>query len=320
MYVLNRKKGFTLIELAIVLVIVGLLLGLGMGMLGPLTKRVKVNETKNIIDAAVESVISYGASNNKLPDTSTFPTIVRKPTDIWGYTLYYIIDNNLTDTDLGGICGRKTTSLGIDICHDSSCTSSTTINNVAFMVLSGGLNFNNQTTGTQSVTSATTINVYDVGLDNIDNYPTDMNRPEPYDDIMKWITLNELRIKAGCVGSPLKILNNELPVGYENNPGYNAAIYADGGVPFSGTDKYRWCRQGSAPTGLAFTPNTSPSNCLSLSESLWGLSDNLTILGIPGTPGSFNLTFFVRDDNDASGGNDNVAQKTLVLTINPSPE
>ena len=70
---LNGSHGFTLIELAIVLVIVGLLLGMGAGMVGTLTKRAKLYENRNIIDAAVESLISYSASNNDLPDVATFP-------------------------------------------------------------------------------------------------------------------------------------------------------------------------------------------------------------------------------------------------------
>jgi prepilin-type N-terminal cleavage/methylation domain-containing protein len=311
------KKGFTLIELAIVLVIIGLLIGLGVGLMGPLTKRAKVVETKETINAAIESVISYGAANDKLPDATTFSTIVRNPKDAWKKPLYYIYDDNLTDSSVGGICGRKTTNITLKICSNTTCTSSSTINDVAFIVLSSDGNYNNQTAGTQAVTGAITINVYETGVDSIDNYTGDgINRPEAYDDIVKWVTINELRIKAGCTGAQLRIVNNELPYGYQGSA-YEATIYAEGGVPFTSGGEYRWCRQESSSTGLTFTPSTLSSNCLSLSESLWGQADNLTISGTPTDSGSFSLTFFVRDDNDSSGTDDNIAQKTFVLTINP---
>jgi len=144
-----------------------------------------------------------------------------------------------------------------------------------------------------------------------------INRPEPYDDIVKWVTLDELRIKAGCVGPQLKILNNELPYGFQGSP-YSAVVYADGGVPFSSGGRYRWCIQQSGPTGLTFNQATSDADCLNLPEASWGQADNLTI-SISGTPtaSTFNLTFFVRDNNDPVANNDNVAQKTLVLTVNP---
>jgi prepilin-type N-terminal cleavage/methylation domain-containing protein len=314
---ITLKDGFSLVELAIVLVIVGVLIGMGAGLIGPLTKRAKYNETKDIINAAIESVISYGAANNKLPDTGTFSSAIRNPNDAWQKSLYYILDNNLTNTLVGGICGRKSTKLAIDICPDTGCGSpSTTISNVAFIILSGDGNYNNQTAGTQAVTSSTTINVYELDV-NVDNYAGDMNRAEPYDDIVQWVTIDELRIKAGCTGAQLRIVNNELPYGFKGST-YNATIYGDGGVPFSSGGDYRWCRQESASTGLTFTPSTLSSDCLNLSESSWGQADELTISGTPISAGSFNFTFFVRDYNDSSGNNDNIAQKTIVLTINPS--
>lgn len=314
---IKKEEGLTLIEIAIILVIIGILLGIGAGMVGTLTKRAKVNETKETVSAAIDSVISYGATNNELPDTTTFPTVVRNPNDAWTKPLYYIYDNNLTDASIGGICGRKTTNLTLRICPDATCSTPTdTISNVAFIVLSGGGNYNNQTAGDQGVTSATTINVYDVDVDNIDNYTGDINRPEPYDDIVKWITIDELRIKAGCVGPQLRILNNELPYGFQGSA-YNATVSADGGVPFSIGGRYRWCRQESTSTGLTFNPGTLDADCLGLTETLWGQRDNLGISGIPTETGSFSFTFFVRDNNDSIGPDDNIAQKTLVLTINP---
>ncbi|TAL25328.1 MAG: prepilin-type N-terminal cleavage/methylation domain-containing protein, partial [Nitrospirae bacterium] len=72
-----EKKGFTLIELAVVLVVLGILITLGVALLGPLTKRIKINQTNDIIDAASESLVSYASSNKRLPTTTEFASAVR---------------------------------------------------------------------------------------------------------------------------------------------------------------------------------------------------------------------------------------------------
>jgi prepilin-type N-terminal cleavage/methylation domain-containing protein len=59
----KRNKGLTLIEVAIVLIILGLLIGLGAGLLGMLIKRAKIIENKEAVDAALEALISYAAGN-----------------------------------------------------------------------------------------------------------------------------------------------------------------------------------------------------------------------------------------------------------------
>ncbi|GER93746.1 hypothetical protein A45J_1502 [hot springs metagenome] len=199
---LHRKGGFTLIELAMVLVVIGIVISLGVGLIGPLTKRVKYTESKEIVNAAVESVIGYAITNSKLPDNTKFPTIVRSPNDAWTKPLAYVYDKTLKDSN---ICDATGTNITVKVCPDISCsTPISTTNNVSFIVLSGGGNYNNQTSGSQEITSSTTIRVYEPDVDNIDNYTGvgDINRPEPYDDIVKWIPLEELKTKIGCTGTP----------------------------------------------------------------------------------------------------------------------
>lgn len=314
---MKSAKGFTLIELAIVLVIIGLMVGMGATLIGPLTKRAKLHETKAIINAAAESLISYAASRDELPaDTAAFASVVSKSTDVWKRALIYVLDPNLSDNTIGGICGRRSTSLTLNICSDTACSSPDTRNDVAFLILSRGENFNIQTD-----TTTTVIDVYDVGI-SVDDFTGggDPDNPAAYDDVYKWITLDELRIKVGCKGAQLTIVNNELPYGYRGST-YNATIFADGGVPFSSSGRYRWCRQESASSGLTFTPSTLSTDCLGDAESLWTQGDNLVISGTASSTGSFNITFFVRDDNDSGvlAPDDNIARKTMVLTVNPAP-
>jgi len=330
-FLLIRQKGFTLIELAIVLVILGLLLGTGTGIVGMLTKRAKLYETRNIIKAGIESLVSYSASNNSLPDLATFPTVVGNPNDVWGKPLYYITDDDLTDSISGGICGRKTTQLKLSNCPTTGCGSPTnTVNNVAFIIVSGSANFNNQTIvpATNPVTSSETVNHYSQGL-VLDDYTTDMNRAEPYDDVVKWVTLDELRIKAGCEASQIRIVNNELPYGYQGSS-YNASIFGDGGVPFAddidpGSEPdYEWCWQedpvNGPPTGVSFTCDSglaSSATC-SLGAGTWDQCTSVRLSGIPIVKGSFGITFFIRDENDDGGPDDNITQRPFVLTLHPA--
>lgn len=326
-----KDKGFTLIELAIVLIVIGILITLGVSLIGPLTKRVKINQTNDIIDAASESLVSYASSNKRLPTTTEFASAVRNPKDAWTKSLFYVTDANLTaivSPAVEAVCGRSTTNLTVQTCPDAACASPTnTIPNVAFIIISGGANNNNQTAGTQAVSSATTINVYDVDVSGIDDYTGDIGgaRPEPYDDLVKWTTLDELRTKAGCAGPQLEIVNNDLPAGFRDATVYDATVFAKGGVPFTTTNQsYRWCIQrtpATAPANLTFrnTANTAnivfSTDCSALAEASWTQSNTVVISGSPNLSGSFNLTFFVRDNNDPAGTSDNIAQKLLVLTI-----
>ncbi len=229
------KKGFTLIELAIVLVLVGLLLGLGTSLVGILIKQVKRRETQERLDAAVESIIGYTQTHKYIPDNATFPQVVRTPRDTYGKPFRYVYYNDLSGTS--GYCGKKTSPLSVRICHDSSCSSYEEVKDVAFIIISSGENYNLQTyiPNPPGVSSDTIVRVYDYGIE-VDDYSADMNRIEEYDDLVKWVTLSELKQKADC--KPLTIVSPEiLPDAEEDSP-YSYQLEAEGGKPpytWSGT-------------------------------------------------------------------------------------
>ena len=73
------NEGFTIIEMAVVLIIVGLMVGFGASLIRPLFERSKRIETQETVKAAVESVTGYAVSHNsRLPDTSQFPSTIKK--------------------------------------------------------------------------------------------------------------------------------------------------------------------------------------------------------------------------------------------------
>lgn len=338
----TNQKGFTIIEVAIVMVIVGLLVGFGAALVGPLTERSKRMATTELLQSALESVVGFAATEKRIPQwgdntvdatVDEFCEVVTKRRDSAGKPIYYFFDNRLTTQD--SLCGRKTTNL--TICRDAACTDR--VPNIAFAVVSGAMDYNPQTGIVTSGCPAgqTCIGVYEPGTANIDdctngancpNYDgtfARLNRAEAYDDIVSYATLGELRTKSGCQGAPLKILNNDLPSGSMTSP-YTATIYADGGVPFSSGGNYKWCveignRNATAgvPGGATITPgfvrypdHSSPTRCSDQPETAWASfqDDELTITSGTGLSesGSFLITVTVRDDSQS--GNDPACNNT----------
>lgn len=274
-------------------------------MIGPLSKRAKYLEGKELVNVALESVSGYGTTNNGLPDLAGFQSTVRTTTDPWGGTLSYFRDANLET----GFCGRKSTSITVRECTNADCSAFNAVNNVAFVVASRGGNYTMQT-------------ALNGGIVRV--YPTDMPiapGPRPYDDIVKWVTLPELRMQGGCVGPQLKIANTILPFG-NHSTSYNTEVFAEGGVPFTGGGgDYRWCVEtasGSLPAWTVLNPAATPvsADCQGAGEASWRRRDSL---GITGTSlaGTTSLTVYARDNNDTASTNDNIAEKLFVITINP---
>ncbi len=330
-------KGFTLVEMAIVLVIVGLLIGIGAGMIGPLTTMSKVRESRETVEADILSVIGWAASNNRLPQwgdgvadatIDEFVEVAKKTTDAWGRPVIYLYDNNLFNATptKDTICGRKTTAITIT---DNTVTPAATINNVAFAIISQGEDAITQTTLNGTLNGTALHGVITGSGTATGTIALDVT----LSDIVRWVTLDELRTKIGCQGSQLRIVNNELPFGALPNP-YSVKVYADGGVPFTTSpNTYKWCVN-TLPTGFSVpTGGIQNANCLNANEATWGVTtaaSELTIsfaanaVGL--VSGSHQITVVARDNadnvttsnacNNASPG-DNCAQKSFVLTINP---
>ena len=351
------SRGFTLIELAIVLVIVGILVGLGSSMAGVLSSAIKVRQTKDSLDENMQAIASWASSNNRLPDALLASTttgflsdngVAKTSNDSWGRNFIYIYDTTLAPTTAtkDTICGRRSTNLNVKTTDPDA-----TISNVAFVVLSGG--DNDDTLNSEFVASSTFRNetAYVIntliprtsGSSGGENYTIGgkatgtisinppRNPPTSKFDIVRWVTLDELRSKVGCQGAPLKIVNNELPYGYANTK-YVAKFQIDGGVP-----PYTWCIT-SIPSNpsipLAFvaidssTGNkiplsscTIPAGCSSLSSTTGWVSATppvyMNISGVPAASGSYLINVMAYDNNSATLSQTNCIQKNFVLTINP---
>jgi len=243
---IGNPKGFTLIEMAIVLVIVGLLVGMGAGLMGPLVKRAKYNESKGMVEATKEALFGYTINNGFLPPETLpdpFGIAGARSRDVWGKNFIYIAADNL-EGNTRHLCNETSTGLMIQLCPDAACTTPTgTISDVAFIVISGGENFNVQTAENSGV-----VNIYVSGIDSIDDYTVDMTRPEAYDDITAYVSLTDISSQAGCTGVLTITSPTTLPDGEEDS-GYSYTLQASGGIP-----PYTWSGGGWG-VGSALTLN-----------------------------------------------------------------
>lgn len=206
------RQGFTLVELAVVLVVLGLLIGLGASLIGPLTKRAKYSESREEVSRAVEALMGYAIRTGNLtlpggitprdpedydpsvPDPICGPLGIRG-LDSWNRALLFRVANEMLGGDL---CTLSGTSFTIVENGQSK-------QNIAFMVVSGGPNFNIQTDST----------VYAMGTAGVDDFDYDGNRPEEYDDIVEYVSLFELQAKR-CNYS-LSVYCGNVTVSLDNN-------------------------------------------------------------------------------------------------------
>ena len=293
---MRKSGGLTLIELAIVLVVIGILLGLGAGLISVLIKRLKYNESKEIVDAGVHAIIGYSVSTGRLPSSANLTSVLRTTKDSYGKDLAYVYDDSLANTTLTSLCGLTSTKLTVRVCDDPSCTSSTDISNVAFILISGNGNYNNQTHGTLNVTNPTTVTIYPFGT-QVDNFQVpgddDPDRVEGYDDIVKWVALHEIQSAQGC--ETLTIISpNTLPPAVEDSA-YAYQLKAKGGKP-----PYTW--SGTAGGGLSVgsdglisgTVNLEPGNTGTLSSCTGTITVNATVQDSEGQTRSGTFTIPVR--------------------------
>ncbi|MGC9101736.1 MAG: type II secretion system protein [Desulfurella sp.] len=111
------KKGFTLIELAIVLVIIGLLIGVGVSLLPGLIAQQKYTQNQSLINQNYNTLIGYIMANGKLPMASSntngiasnqnigylpYTTIGGLQKDAYGNTFYYALNTRTLNISING--------------------------------------------------------------------------------------------------------------------------------------------------------------------------------------------------------------------------
>ncbi len=219
----RTSKGFTLIEIAIVLVILGLLLASGIGIISILVKNQKFNETKTVVEKACKTIEGYAISHKKLPSDLNSLGIPTK--DSYTNDLVYALATNMDSLDF---CNTEPSNW---LSLDDNGTSK----NIAFIVYSKGANLHDETkTGTDSY--------------QIKPYGTDVGSYK-YDDIVCYGDINFLREK-GC--QAFEIVTSSLPEGTQFLP------YPTVNFKISGGTLKDCSIKGNLPDGI---DPASPPNC-----------------------------------------------------------
>jgi len=146
---MKNQKGFTLIEIAIVMVIMGLLLGLGIPMMRTLIQSNELTEDRLAVKEAKDALIGYATANSKLPPETgyllPYKTLGVRSKDSHGERLIYDVNSSLTSTaNTSSFCSRLKSLKGRPTIAGVS---------VAFIVISKGANYkldilNNTANGT----------------------------------------------------------------------------------------------------------------------------------------------------------------------------
>ena len=301
------RAGFTLIEIAIVLVVLGLLLGAGVGLIGSLVKQAKRSETRTRLKEDAESLLGYALQNaGRLPKSANCSDQLRAPVDAWGKRIVCLTAPALSNCSA---CALGSGARGLLRVEDRE--NGVSFDNVAFILISAGANLNLQT----ATDPNSPITVHAQG-EPVDDYPGDGTVARDYDDQVHYVILTELQAVLRCASSQerLRILNDELPPAYTGTP-YSASVYVAGGVP-----PREWCvelRNPSPPqasTNFRITCGTqsvlTTGNC-SASGAPWHSCDrlDLSFSSPPTVRGTMELRFHVRDTNAQE------VSKFLVLTV-----
>jgi prepilin-type N-terminal cleavage/methylation domain-containing protein len=225
---MKPQRGFTLIELAIVLVIVTILIG---GLAVPLSAQIqarRIAETKQIMEEAREALIGYAMTHSvdhdadpstparpflPCPDTNgngleeartsgacpasvgRFPwaTLGSAAQDAWGNRLLYAASLQLTNSTAGFSNG--TAVVGHDVCSNRTCTLADVAQNVPVVVLSHGPNGWGARNVNGSTLAAPSGANEQENLDNDNRYvsrtPTGTdNANGEFDDLVSWLSFN----------------------------------------------------------------------------------------------------------------------------------
>lgn len=329
---MKTKKGFTLVELAIALVVIGLISGIGVTALvttlAETRRAATVEKNLEIVRKGVVGLISNHPSKN-MPD--------RKFVD--NLTVEEIRENYkyVRDTAIAGnVCDVQTTTCKIAVCNDATCTGNglaKLINNVLFSIVETGPD---KTYNTHyDVTGATLGTGCSVKIDKFS---------KNNDDKVVFYTLTEAKALAGCnnLKPPLEVVTDIIPPLYKSKaprdesvrikmtdiPGvteYKFCISNPLGNPIVATDGvFNWVRSSSVSMtnlncdnfgydGITYSTTTQTYAFLSADNPLLGgpttaFSSNILIPG--------NYIFNVKVGYGTFPNGAVIAEKNIVLTLN----
>lgn len=193
-----HPHGFTLVEIAVVIVIMGLMAALILPGVFRTIERNKLERGRNAVTALKNEIIGYVVANNgELPRPGNYDALAGR-IDQWGNPIRYWFAQRTGTTNPINVCNRSTTDLSV--------TAGDPVDNIAFVLASLGQNMNLETicdnggATCDPAGAATSVTVFQTGQTDAVNFPG-----YEYDDIVEYVSLRELKNRA-CSQS-----NNSAP-------------------------------------------------------------------------------------------------------------
>ena len=206
--VMKNSKGFTLVEIAIVMVIFGLILG---GIMGPLKMQrdnMQRKETQQSMKTIKHALVGYALINGRIPcpDTSanglenmsglnctnargTVPwaTLGVVKEDAWKHPFTYRVDTQFADNNDGTGCDVSVPSISFEICSSGNISvfdrngGNLVASGIPAIIVSHGSNGPATSDADEQENS-----------DNNPNFVDKTHINQGYDDFVDWVNINNL--------------------------------------------------------------------------------------------------------------------------------
>ena len=215
----SAKKGFTLVEMAIVLVIIGLFLTLFLSPLSAQKDMLNRDKTKVLFTQAKEALLGYAVVNRHLPcpDTKSVPngaetrksdgtcdkasgvlpwnTLGIEPVDAWERYFFYRVDTTFSNSTVLFTLTDANSASGLEINDENGAVTNTESRPVAIVLSFGKNGFGgkntNQSYPANQISAPSSVDE----LENVDGNVTFKNRApsaqgsaNEFDDMLVWIS------------------------------------------------------------------------------------------------------------------------------------
>ncbi len=247
----HGKRGFTLIEMAIVLVIVGLLAGLTLPLISDLIKREKRSEAGDFLEKVKNEIIGFAIINKRLP---TDLSEIGVGNDPYGQPLQYWVDSKLSSSNLCENSPADNLTL-----RYTDASGDNDYGDMGFIVLSTGRNVTQEYVDVGG--AGTTIQVWEVRAYS--------GASEEFDDLYEYVSFNYLKNKI-CTNTANEQYNpSGSDVSFAQNVGSfnDSAVTNPPGQDFGGITIND---DGTISLGSGVTDGTNGRGCI------WYQGDNTT--------------------------------------------
>jgi prepilin-type N-terminal cleavage/methylation domain-containing protein len=267
-----NAKGFTLLEIAIVMIIIGILAGGGVGLMRMLTERKARNATVEYLQQVRTALVSYAANNGRLPwadgdadgnensgttmGTLPYLTLQLAPADAYKRTLRYEINTNLA-TNRTATCNALRAGLSIRPLVMDADGAATAFSVAAVLVSAGPMDADSNGNVFDAITAGT------YQGNNANGNPNYLRNPPvlTFDDLTAYIGGNELSAHV-CKFLDVAVNNNSgaTVYVYDVNQGSDIANLSNGSsgsyTIISGTRLEVRSASGGGGSIVASTPST----------------------------------------------------------------